>query len=359
MANTKLNNISETERGTMDSILEMVGDAWMVHLLIRAIEKMHFSSARNYISLFVRPIAAVIVYETSTWLENGNWLPKESFFRPGIKKRVLDERIAALKRLIFEADEAREAESMMGIKYNEKVYDICIRTDKNNILLDTNYELFVDDIKNSDFWTDLFDTNRTILESIIGIIGDVIDTKDEERVAEIVAEICDDCFWGQWIAYSTNKLFNGLSRDSDRRFVMYRYRSIYSVLKVGDIISGVDLNRSIRRLSNSFFRKWRAVYIELIGHELMEMKTPFSKNVLDDISKKMDSSFYKKNRSLRNNIHYSKITTIIDEDEIDKTQYAYLGIVLNHMQHTMSLNVGFKERALSAMLQLASFVRQN
>lgn len=90
----------------------------------------------------------------------------------------------------------------------------------------------------------------------------------------------------------------------------------------------------------SFIRKAIAVTIVIIGNEICNMNTNFSNYIMRLFENEInETSFFKLNRKVRNNIHYKEIEQINENDIliIDKYQKKYLKILISAIDEQLSL----------------------
>lgn len=147
-------------------------------------------------------------------------------------------------------------------------------------------------------------------------------------------------------AYSAYSLFlNSNHLDiTDKVFVLYRYRMISSVNNIEaafpsfSISIGDDCTISLTK----FFRKYKALIIEIIGEELKNMDTVFSNDIKSSLDTHItNEKFWTLNRALRNNLHYVK-TQLLTQDElkvVDQYQLIYLSIINTHILKELNVKV--------------------
>ena len=146
------------------SILEMERDLFCFIYIFESQKYCKNLEARNYVSLFLKDIAPVIEYEIANCFENTAGMSKDEFFNTGIKKSVKNER-DRIKRIISKSSNISSVKKEMGLDFMQKTYDMNIKL-CNGCLQDMNYEMFMDDLKNSDFWSSLFSFPKRILQAI-------------------------------------------------------------------------------------------------------------------------------------------------------------------------------------------------
>lgn len=344
----------EDEYGKIDwnteTIVEMVNDWLVFEFMLEIKRRIKNIEAKNYISLFLMTIAPVIVYEVAESLEMHGDITKKDFFGSDRYKRVQKEREKAIKKVIVKSSIPKLLEKEMGLNFKEKVYDINILV-KNDELMDMNYEFFEvvanDDIE---FWNYLFSIPRSIINSLLSNL--YIDKRIDDIYAEIdshldkIAQIIEQEFSCQRYSYSVHKLFSRSNNleDIDRILILYRYRMVTAAINFENVVPDfhICLGDHIFCDVKSFMRKYRAVAICIIGSELKAMKSQFSQSIQFDIENQIgDSSFWRINRKLRNNIHYQQ-TDALSKNEVeilDRFQILYFEIVLHHFKKNICLDI--------------------
>ena len=326
------------------SILEIARDLFCFIYIFESQKYCKDLEARNYVSLFLKDTAPVIEHEIANCFENTAGIPKDEFFNTGIKKRVKKER-NRIKRIISKSSNISSVKKEMGLDFMQKTYDMNIKL-CNGCLQDMNYEMFMDDLKNSDFWSSLFSFPKRILQAIF--MGLNYDVTVEELIAALknnfteTAEKIDEELSGERLSYSVNKLFSKSSdlEEKDKVLILYRYRLITCANHIESVLPELNIVQGQETLIDfhAFFRKWKAIIIEIMGREIEALNTRFSKNIQSKIDNAVcEKEFFKINRQLRDNLHYSEISILGDKEIelLDKWQLVYLSII----QHSFSDNL--------------------
>ncbi len=296
------------------SVVEIIRDLLIFLIIFEAEKKAKNKQAKEYVSLFLKTILPVLVYETSVCLNNTSGFSKSDFLGEEMESFIKDER-HSIKRNIVQSSKTPKTASKMGLDFNSKTYDIVI-TIKNNALLYLNYEKYFDDINYSEKWGCLFTYPRAILTAIF------MAYKFDYNIDEIItglsgvitktSESIDLFFSGEQYSYSVFKLFNNSKNITalDKAFIMYRYRMISSISQIEKVLPEILIDYKWNDIINFhlFFIKWKAVIIEIVGKELMMLDTNFSRSILQQLDCLLESSFFKSNRTIRNNIHYTNVT---------------------------------------------------
>ena len=92
----------------------------------------------------------------------------------------------------------------------------------------------------------------------------------------------------------------------------------------------------------SFFRKYRALLICVLGDELRSTHTAFTDKIKAELKANITNpSFFQANRKLRNNLHYEK-TEVITEAEMDmiiSNQPIYLSIIEKYFKAVINIDI--------------------
>lgn len=328
--------------------------------MLKALYNVKNIHANNYVALFLKTIAPVLEIELEAILKNANANNGLHFFNPGNRPLVYNQRQHSLKEVIVSSSKTPVAEKSMELSFNEKVYDIRLKM-HNNTLLDLNYETVLEDIQLSDFWQSVLSAPERVLEALLEVFNSNISKQEMFRLcnAELskTAESIDKEFSSEWFSYSIYKLFSkspSLQRK-DKIFIMYRYRFITSILKIEKLLPSLTVKNNEYKIDifACFFRKWKAVIIEVIWNELKDLHTEFSQSLKNDLNKNItDTSFFSTNRKLRDNIHYERISALSDNDimVIDKYQPVYFNVVINAFENAMFIDIDDECRSMTAFV---------
>lgn len=344
----------------IDTILELFRDLFGFEIILETKRRMKDLEAKNYVSLFLAMIAPVIVYELADSLEKLKWInSKKDFFEPGIYKKVQNERMRILKSAIVDSKRAVSASEQMGLDFTEKVYDMNIVLSKNK-LLDMNYETYADSITDLGFWNSLFGFPKRTINTLLDELGTNRTIEQFYAMVEVSAilkeyanridtELCPHKY-----SYSSYKLFCKSSslEDTDKFFILYRYRMISSTLLLERMLPSLrlEVNGACIVDISSFMRKWKAVIIEVLGQELNGLNTGFGDRIKSEIGQVIDESFFPNNRKLRNNSHYQKTEAISSEEIsiIDRYQNTYLQTLESIILEQLDISIDEECRYMTA-----------
>lgn len=306
----------------INSFNEIFQDTLYFSFILRIKRKVENTEAKIYLTKFLKNISAVYLYELACFLNQIGVCSKESLFQPNMLPKVYNER-QWIKQTTLNSDKMRNKLQAMGIDFEQLVYDINIVV-KSSELIDLNFDEYEE---NNDviFWNDIFSTIEKIPKIIFGainvddeIVNEFYKTLDEEVLKYV--DKFEQAFNGERYSYSAYKLFskNSLLLE-DKVLILYRYRSISSIIKVGDILKGVPLNIKLENIFDiyltNYIRKLKAIVISIVGNDLIKLETNFTKYICKGLEELIDyKDFYKINRKLRNNCHYKDISNLSAED---------------------------------------------
>jgi len=318
----------------INSFNEIFQDTIYFSFLLRIKRNVKNKEAKIYLTKFLKNISAVYLYELACFLNQIGVCSKESLFQPNMMPKVYCER-QWLKQTTINSDKMKRKLKSMGIDFEQLVYDINIVV-KKSTLTDLNFDEY-DENNDISFWNDIFLTIEKIPRIIFQtlkvdevIVDQFYEMLDKEGLKYI--KNIEHSFSGKRYSYSVYKLFSksSLSVD-DKVFILYRYRLISSIIKIGDIFKKIPLNVKIDKVFDislpNYIRKLRAIIITIVGNDLVNLKTDFAKRICLELEELISNEdFYKINRKLRNNCHYKNISNLSTEEikTLDFYQEKYL-----------------------------------
>ncbi|MEA4987298.1 MAG: hypothetical protein VB095_04515 [Anaerovorax sp.] len=158
--------------------------------------------------------------------------------------------------------------------------------------------------------------------------------------------------------------------NQEKYYILYRYSLIKTVFLLDDI---PEVKLFLQNSSGGEFLidttfsaiKLRAMVICLLGDIGNDFQnkflkdTPLIKEINKAVAKVIDrSDFYKKNRAIRDNIHYSKTQVISNDDYefISTYQKRYFAAVLNVFEKNLFVNFGLKYKVALAFAKLRKWI---
>jgi len=322
----------------LDNIKEITQDALFFSLFLRMKREMKDISAKSYLSLFMKQLSSLFLLELMRVLQEFEGVNIKDIFKKFDKynQKLKNER-NKIKLKIKDSDTIKNKTNNMGIDFNTLTYDINIFLNSSNKLLYFNFEEFAED-EDFLFWDTLFVVPEMVLQIILKKDLDEI-FEEPTKNFDVITNLLEKNISSKCYAYSTYKLFNKKSNldNEDKNLILYRYRLIESIILVciiffnfGDLVMIYSDHPELNFSFKDYLRKLKSLVIDIVGNDLMELNTNFSKGVLKKINSVIPENFYSVNRKVRNNIHYkSNYSIITDEDKkiLDEYQNKYLDIV--------------------------------
>lgn len=344
------NNNAEQKSWSLDTIGEIINDLFCFETILRTKSYISNIELKSYFSMFLKTVVPVYIYEIANSLEKFNIVAKDDFFNSGMKKKVTEERQKSLKRVVFNSSQAQKAVEKMGLSFSEKVYDMNIILNEHK-LIDMNFELYVDDIKEDDFdfWDSLYSLPNAILKAFVLAFNATFDIEQifdyfNDELKSVVQNAESENRLERY-SYSAYKLFK--DSDSlelvDKIFILFRFRLISSVDLIEKLFPSIGIKADNEFVIDikRFFRKYKALIICLVGEDLKGMNSEFSKTINNWFKINIDESFWRLNRSLRNNLHYES-TNILSEKEldlVDRFQNIYLEYLINNFERQINIDI--------------------
>lgn len=343
--------IKDKKGWSLETIYEIIGDLICFEFTLKIKTLIKDIEVKTYLSQFLKILAPIYAYEIANSLQKFGIMNKNDFFNPGMSQKIHDERQRAIKCIIVKSSRKEEIAHDMGLDFNNKVYDMNIIIG-NNKLFGMNYEDYMDrvDEENFDFWESLFDFPRRALDAFILSLNfdinlDNVFENISEQLEQIALDVENKLHCSRY-SYSSYTLFSkSKSLDIiDKMFILYRYRMISSVTNIEHVLPSfsIDLGNNCVISLKKFFRKYKAIIIEIAGGELKNMDTEFCCNIKRSLESDIQNdNFWKLNRIIRNNLHYGKTITLKNEELaiVDHYQTIYLNIISEHMVDNLNIQI--------------------
>lgn len=344
-----MSNTNQRRIWSMDTVKEIVNDLFCFDFILEIKRQMKNEEAKAYLGNFLRTLAPVYIHEISNALHRLGIIPKEQLLSPEYQKLINSERQLSLKKIIVSSKEAEKAIADMGINFKERVYDIRIAVN-NNELYDLNFELQIAPVNDFDFWNFLFKLPRTMLKAAFSAITpdfnlEEIYTRNSNHLNDIAHRL-DDLFSFSSYSYSAFRLFQHANtlEETDKIMILYRYRMIASVGILSQNFPSLHATFGGEQIINidSFFRKYRALVICIIGDELQRLDTQFANHLKGKINASVGHpDFFRLNRKVRNNLHY-ETTNVLTESEMNivhENQQLYLSVIEKAFRSCLHLDI--------------------
>lgn len=249
----------------------------------------------------------------------------------------------------------------MGIDFKNDIFDINVVA-LDNVIRRFNFSEY-NKIEERDFLGSCYLTNAEFSKITFKNLT-VFSVDDYKNILNKIIEECmndikklEVLLSGNRYSYRSSKLFLEADiTEVDKYFILYRLNMIVILIELEKFFEKnnftISANENIICDVHMFFSKIIALEIEILGNDIRNMNTNFSKSIqkkLDETLLKKNKNFYSLNRKLRNNIHYEKVD-IIDEasyKELIKLQKEYLNIIYEEIKNKLHFNLDEEDILLS------------
>lgn len=337
---------------SMDTVYELLNDMLCFEFMRSIMVRMKNHEAKAYVSAFLKFYAPVFVHELVGALDKLGIVPKSEQCSLDVQNFIKTERQRALKDVIANSTRAPNAVKEMGLDFSQEVYDINVIV-HDKTLLDTNFGTYTDPLENIDLWNKLFATPKGLLSVFAKAFSERNSALDLHAIWQAIedeldtyAHRADEALSCKRYSYSSCRLFKSAPELTlnDRIFILYRFCLISSASIVPNIIPSLLLKLGEESIVDTarFFRKYRALVIEILRPEYKALSTPFTDKILADLETDVtEKSFFSLNRSIRNNVHYETTNVLSDEQItiVDRYQSVYLDTVMKHFMSCMTIDI--------------------
>lgn len=358
-----MNNNQEKKQPPLSSLTEILQDSFYFSMFLHLKRQLTNIEAKNYMVMFIKGLSVLFNYELLLFFEEYQLLKDKDFFKTIDKNTIMQER-QWVHQSIINSDSMSQKMHQMGLNFNDTVYDMNIIVNSTNNLLDMNFEIFNEntDLK---FWNTMFSIPEIASDALIKAstndifsLNNILDAID--KTIQNFEEKNKNYFNINRYSYSSKKLFEKTTSllEKDKIFILYRYRLIHSIIIIEEMFKHYNLDINIKNIIQfnfkNYIRKIKALIIVIVGNDLQKMNTKFSNKLLEQINCKItNKNFFVINRTLRNNVHYSK-TTILNNNEIDildENQDIYLSILYNAIIEEININIDNECKQMTLFLK--------
>lgn len=333
---------------TLATIREIIQDNFLLYLIFNIQSKISnplLKEMYGYLGIYCFSIYMHELIKNN--LIDKNKIPPETInIIDGVRERFTKKRASASSHTIQNISEE------MGIDFNHYFFDMHIIVERN----DTK-KLYTVDFSIWDVLVTQKEDIKTISqligipESIIGVLLSEIHSQtgadangEIETICTSIADKIESEIHPVKYLYASGVFFKYPEPDEqDKYFILFYYTYIYllcnifkyipvSTFKIGDFI--INIRHSALKL--------RAVFIESIGLDIRTLDSPMIKKINREVCQFVPQDIFKRNRKLRNNIHYSKTDLISDEEynEIELFQDKYFSSLLCAIDSCIKYNTG-------------------
>lgn len=343
---TSLNNWS------MEAIFEMVNDMVCFQFMFDLMHRIKNIEVKGYMTSFLKLLAPIYMYELICTLDKIGAISRKDTIADPVWNFIDRERQRAVKSIITKSSRAKKAVNEMGIDFSHEIFDMNIVVSGTS-LLDMNYEQYADPVDNRELWDQLFATPKALLSAFSSALSrsgfqfdflNVMESLDE-HLTEISQKLEQQLNCMRY-TYSSCRLFRNATglTEGDRILILYRHRLTLSATIIPDIIPNFSMTIGDINLVDiaKFFRKYKAIVIEILGLQFRQESTPFTSEIMSKLSALItESSFYSLNRAIRNNLHY-ETNHILSTEElniVDHYQDVYLGTVIQYFNSYLTIDI--------------------
>lgn len=350
----------------MESVYELVQDNFFLVLLGKIENIFESQEAKISIQEIISHFSPVFIHEMYSYLNGEKIIDGKDFFKSDeLKKSVSKYRMRATKQRINESDFISKISTDMGISFDKDIYDINVVVN-DKCVKKINFSEF-DIRENNTFFSNCYATNIDIARELIKMVLKIDENEYEKILDCIIEDLTNETndfekmLSGERYSYKSSKLFKNTNiKDIDKYFIMHNYNVLQLLLVLKIFFS--DKNVKICNQSNLNIQtqkcidKLCAVEIELIGNQIKDINTDFTNhlsNKIDEIVLNKNVDFFKLNRKIRNNIHYSKIEKIEEElyENISNIQEVYIRQVLETFENELFFELDEEDTNINNFFQ--------
>ena len=321
--------------------LELLNDSFWLGYILKLIKYIDNQTMAEYLSEFLKFCSTIYSNELIV-AEYGKISESSTMTKKNLKKM----RMEYVKDIPhYNAEYVIKKVKEMGINFNEYVFDMNLICNPKKELFDTNFRLwnvYEDKEKNIEELQDIVNTplswTRRILEGDADELYKIIEQNSQAIIKTINEYKLKRYSYSSYILFNKSKL-----PENEKIYIIYRYGLIKTMIILDNIFSknitvqyaNIELNMK------KFLDKIKAIIIEIIGND-RKYKYTVIEEVIELNSKTIDKDFYKLNRKLRDNIHYTKTTIIEDSTikEIEKGQKVYFNNLIRIFDSKMIIKFG-------------------
>ncbi len=163
-------------------------------------------------------------------------------------------------------------------------------------------------------------------------------------------------------SYSTYKIFDKSMSYDEKIYILQRIGLLKTIMLISNKFGNgnyITLNEqeNITLSFDKFLIKAKATIIELIWNDSKNNIIPFLKNILDKLTNKIDTDFYKINRKYRDNIHYGFYNEITDSEYkiLKKNQDIYLNYIIVEFEKKLNYKFNFSYKIALGLAKLQNW----
>lgn len=238
-----------------------------------------------------------------------------------------------------------------GVDFNEFVFDIVL-TMSGNELINTNFGIWYYD-KKENFLDGIMCTPRIWTEILLGNKMNNINSYFDLLCMHMIDELNNYTLEKE--TYSCNKMFEESNLSEDEKvYVLYRYGLLKNVLIFSDLVDNFIPSEEKVYYIKKYFVKLKSVIIEMVWNDYQKIKLELLLDFFKSIENEIPEEFFKINRKCRNNIHYSKVSILSEEEYLllEKYQNLYLKKLIDKFDYYINIKLDIKHYFLLKLAEM-------
>lgn len=346
----------------INSFYEILQDNISMVILEKILNGFKCIESKNAIEEFIADFSPVLIHEAYIFFKKKGLATKDNFYKnEKLRKKVEDYRMLTTKKRVPNSEYIYDIKENMGIDFKNDIFDINVVV-LDNIIRRFNFSEY-NKREEKDFLGMCYLTNAEFSKISFKYLTKLSEDDYKNILNKTIEECMNDIkklevlLSGNRYSYRSSKLFLEADiTEVDKYFILYRLNMIVILIELEKFFEKnnftISANENIICDVHMFFSKIIALEIEILGNDIRNMNTNFSKSIqkkLDETLLKKNKNFYSLNRKLRNNIHYEKVD-IIDEasyKELIKLQKEYLNIIYEEIKNKLHFNLDEEDILLS------------
>lgn len=315
-------------------LFETINDSFWLGVILTVEDNLEDYQMKNILSAFLLHFSSIFCQEVVKY-KLGKIINPELSNNSNLKKM----RNSYLKDTpLYDSKKIKKVIEEMGINFDKDgIFDIVLYM-LDNELIDINSRNWnFNKINNYEMYNGIIcSPRRWIKNQLTEEINNGFEKLRKEIVEQIIKKFSEIKIIPK--SYSTKRLFNtGLSYN-EKVYILQRIGLIKTIKLIYEIFG--KENFSIEKDDtgfyidfNVFFIKVKATLIEMIWNDNKNNDIPFLREILSELPKELDESFFIINRKCRDNIHYGFYNNLEKEEYLilDKNQNIYINYIIEEL----------------------------
>lgn len=346
-------DIEKGENMDQNVAIEILHDMYFISKLFEIQSRLEDEWLRDYYTKIAVPYLSIIIHECfqAGVLDKNKWNKDTLNLLKTIRQRIV--------KLVpsINSNSIKKIIDSMGIDFDYYCFDLQLAVNESN-----NRELF--DIGFT--YYDLLQGTRNMknFDSLIRIplqlVENILKTESFCKYSDAITLLFQGVYFEisktvsteislKKYSYSSSVFFKYPEIHKEDKLVVLYYFTLVKQAILLDVLIPESKEESMKFFDTKRAKcKFRAIVIENIGQFLKAANSSLAEEMRRNINKVITPSFFSVNRSIKNNIHYKKITEF-DQNDIQNVyvqQELYLKIVLNIFEEKIKYNVGLKYKLI-------------